>query len=84
MKKGLSPLVLLTLGFDFLSVVKEPLDIFNKIFSGIFRGGNIFCGAKTVTMENLKLKNVEHESEFFFPILDGELQYHGYMYELSL
>lgn len=41
-------------------------------------------GTKTVTMENLKLKNVEHESEFFFPILDGELQYHGYMYELSL
>ena len=41
-------------------------------------------GTKTVTMENLKLKNVEHESEFFFPILDGSLQYHGYMYELSL
>ena len=41
-------------------------------------------GTKTVTMENLKLKNVEHNSEFFFPILDGELQYHGYMYELSL
>ncbi len=41
-------------------------------------------GTKTVTMENLKLKNVEHDSEFFFPILDGELQYHGYMYELSL
>ena len=41
-------------------------------------------GTKTVTMENLKLKNVEHDSEFFFPILDGALQYHGYMYELSL
>ncbi len=41
-------------------------------------------GTKTVTMENLKLKNVEHDSEFFFPILDGYLQYHGYMYELSL
>ena len=41
-------------------------------------------GTKTVTMENLKLKNVEHDSEFFFPILDGSLQYHGYMYELSL
>ena len=41
-------------------------------------------GTKTVTMENLKLKNVEHDSEFFFPILDGSLQYTGYMYELSL
>ena len=41
-------------------------------------------GTKSVTMENLKLKNVEHDSEFFFPILDGSLQYHGYMYELSL
>ena len=41
-------------------------------------------GTKTVIMENLKLKNVEHDSEFFFPILDGSLQYHGYMYELSL
>ena len=39
---------------------------------------------KTVIMENLKLKNVEHDSEFFFPILDGSLQYTGYMYELSL
>ena len=41
-------------------------------------------GTKTVTMENLKLKNVEHDSEFFWPILDGWLQDHGYMYELSL
>lgn len=41
-------------------------------------------GTKTVLMENLKLKNVEHDSEFFWPILDGSLQYHGYMYELSL
>jgi hypothetical protein len=41
-------------------------------------------GTKTVLMENLKLKNVEHDSEFFFPIIDGSLQYHGYMYELSL
>ena len=40
-------------------------------------------GTKTVTMENLKLKNVEHDSEFFFPILDGSLQYTGYMYELN-
>lgn len=41
-------------------------------------------GTKTVTMDNLKLKNVEHESELFWPLLDGSLQYHGYMYELSL
>ena len=41
-------------------------------------------GTKTVIMENLKLKNVEHDNEFFFPILDGSLQYTGYMYELSL
>ena len=41
-------------------------------------------GTKTVTMENLKLKNVEHDNEFFFPVIDGSLQYHGFMYELSL
>ena len=41
-------------------------------------------GTKTVIMENLKLKNVEHDNEFFFPVIDGSLQYHGYMYELSL
>ena len=41
-------------------------------------------GTKTVIMQNLKLKNVEHDNEFFFPILDGSLQYHGYMYELNL
>ena len=41
-------------------------------------------GTKTVIMENLKLKNLEHDNEFFFPIIDGSLQYHGYMYELSL
>jgi hypothetical protein len=41
-------------------------------------------GTKTVIIENLKLKNVEHDNEFFWPIIDGSLQYHGYMYELSL
>ena len=41
-------------------------------------------GTKTVLMENLKLKNLEHDNEFFFPVIDGSLQYHGYMYELSL
>lgn len=39
-------------------------------------------GTKTVTMNNLKLKNVEHDNEFFFPILDSELTYHGMMYEI--
>lgn len=39
---------------------------------------------KTIILENLKLKNVEHENETFFPILDGFLQYHGYMYDLEL
>ena len=38
-------------------------------------------GTKTVTMENLKLKNVEHD---LWPIIDGSLQYTGYMYEVSL
>ncbi len=38
-------------------------------------------GTKTVIMENLKLKNLEHEH---WPIIDGSLQYTGYMYELSL
>ena len=41
-------------------------------------------GTKTVIMENLKLKNLEHDNEFFFPVIDGSLQYHGNMYELSL
>lgn len=41
-------------------------------------------GTKTVTMEDLKLKNVEHDNEFFFPIIDGWLRYYGYMYELNL
>ena len=38
-------------------------------------------GTKTVIMEDLKLKNVEHN---LWPILDGSLQYHGYMYEIGL
>ena len=52
--------------------------------SGTLKVGTNEDGTKTVTMENLKLKNVEHESEFFWPLLDGSLQYQGYMYELSL
>ena len=41
-------------------------------------------GTKTVTLENLVLSNVEHPNSLFFPDITGSLQYHGYMYELSL
>ena len=41
-------------------------------------------GTKTVTLENLVLTNVEHPNSLFFPDITGSLQYHGYMYELSL
>lgn len=40
-------------------------------------------GTKTVTMRNLKLKNVEHGNESFWPVLNAELTYHGYMYEIG-
>ena len=40
-------------------------------------------GTKTVTMKDLKLKNVEHDNEFFFPILDAELSYQGLMFEIG-
>lgn len=39
---------------------------------------------KTVIIENLVLSNVEHPNSIFFPDITGSLQYHGYMYELSL
>ena len=38
-------------------------------------------GTKTVIMENLRLKNVEHD---LWLIIDGSLQYTGYMYEINL
>ena len=41
-------------------------------------------GTKTVTMENLVLRNVEHPNSIFFPDKPASLQYTGYMYELSL
>ena len=41
-------------------------------------------GTKTVTIEDLVLSNVEHPNSIFFPDITGALQYHGYMYELSL
>ncbi|MBR6878548.1 MAG: hypothetical protein IKM95_04080 [Bacteroidales bacterium] len=40
-------------------------------------------GSKTVTMKNLKLKNLEHDNEFFFPVIDAELTYHGMMFEIG-
>ncbi len=41
-------------------------------------------GTKTVTMENVVLRNVEHPNSIFFPDKAASLQYTGYMYELSL
>ena len=41
-------------------------------------------GTKTVIIENLVLSNVEHPNSIIFPDITGSLQYHGYMYELSL
>lgn len=40
-------------------------------------------GTKTVTMENVVLKNVEHPNSIFFPDLSASLQYHGPMYEIG-
>ena len=52
--------------------------------SGTLRVVNNDDGTKTVTIENLVLSNVEHPNSIFFPDITGSLQYHGYMYELSL
>ena len=52
--------------------------------SGTLRVASNDDGTKTVTMENLVLTNVEHPNSIFFPDITGSLQYHGYMYELSL
>ena len=52
--------------------------------SGTLKVVNNPDGTKTVTMENLVLSNVEHPNSIFFPDITGSLQYHGYMYELSL
>lgn len=49
--------------------------------SGTLRVTTNDDGTKTVIMENLKLKNVEHD---LWPIIDGSLQYTGYMYDISL
>ena len=38
-------------------------------------------GTKTVTLKDVKLKNVEHD---FWPILDAELNYQGMMFEIKL
>lgn len=52
--------------------------------SGTMRVSTNDDGTKTVIMENLILTNVEHPNSIFFPDIPGSLQYHGYMYELSL
>lgn len=52
--------------------------------SGTLRVTSHDDGTKTVTIENLVLTNVEHPNSIFFPDITGSLQYHGYMYELSL
>ena len=52
--------------------------------SGTLRVASHDDGTKTVTLENLVLSNVEHPNSLFFPDITGSLQYHGYMYELSL
>ena len=52
--------------------------------SGTLKVVNNPDGTKTVNMEDLVLSNVEHPNSIFFPDITGSLQYHGYMYELSL
>ena len=52
--------------------------------SGTMRVATNDDGTKSVIMENLILSNVEHPNSIFFPDITGSLQYHGYMYELSL
>ena len=52
--------------------------------SGTLRVSDNDDGTKTVIIENLVLSNVEHPNSIFFPDITGSLEYHGYMYELSL
>lgn len=52
--------------------------------SGTMRVATNDDGTRSVIMENLVLSNVEHPNSIFFPDITGYLQYHGYMYELSL
>ena len=52
--------------------------------SGTLRVASNDDGTKTVYLENLVLTNVEHPNSIFFPDITGSLEYHGYMYELSL
>jgi len=52
--------------------------------SGTLRVVDNEDGTKTVTIDDLILSNVEHPNSIFFPDITGSLQYHGYMYELSL
>jgi hypothetical protein len=52
--------------------------------SGTLRVSDNEDGTKTVIIENLVLSNVEHPNSIFFTDITGSLEYHGYMYELSL
>lgn len=40
-------------------------------------------GTKTVTIENVLLRNVEHPNSIFFPDITASLQYCGPMYEIG-
>lgn len=73
------PCVHVATDFDFWSMTPQTGYIAQ---SGTLKVTSNDDGTKSVTMENLKLKNLEHGNEFF-PILDASLQYHGYMYEIG-
>ena len=51
--------------------------------SGTLRIATNDDGTKTITVENGRFKNVEHDNEFFWPIQDGSLYYHGNMFEVG-
>lgn len=74
------PCVHVATDFDFWSMTPQTGYVAK---SGTLKVVSNPDGTKTVTMKDLKLKNIEHDNEFFFPILDAELQYHGYMYEIG-
>ena len=51
--------------------------------SGTLRIATNDDGTKTIAIENGRFKNVEHDNEFFWPIVDGSLYYHGNMFEVG-
>lgn len=74
------PCVHVATDFDFWTLTPQTGYVAK---SGTLKIANNEDGTKTVTMEDLKLKNVEHDNEFFFPILDASLNYHGLMFEIG-